>query len=48
MTRTLGDIEAKDPEFDGIPHCISYEPEIATFTIDKNDDFLFLGCDGIF
>lgn len=48
MTRTLGDIEAKDPEFDGIPNCISFEPEIAKFTIDKNDDFLFLGCDGIF
>jgi protein phosphatase 2C family protein 2/3 len=48
VTRTLGDIEAKDPEFEGIPNCISFEPEIAKFTIDKNDDFLFLGCDGIF
>lgn len=48
VTRTLGDIEAKDPDFQGIPNCISFEPEIAKFNIEKNDDFLFLGCDGIF
>ena len=48
VTRTLGDIEAKDKQFEGIPNCVSFQPEIAKFTIDKNDDFLFLGCDGIF
>lgn len=26
VTRTLGDIEAKDPDFQGIPNCISFEP----------------------
>jgi serine/threonine protein phosphatase PrpC len=48
VTRTLGDIEAKDRDFQGIPECVWFEPEISKFTIDKNDDFLFLGCDGIF
>jgi serine/threonine protein phosphatase PrpC len=48
VARTLGDIEAKDPDFQGIPNCISFEPEITKFMIEDNDDFLFLGCDGIF
>ena len=26
VTRTLGDIEAKDSDFEGIPNCISFEP----------------------
>lgn len=26
VTRTLGDIEAKDRDFEGIPNCISFEP----------------------
>lgn len=48
VSRTLGDIEAKDADFEGIPNCVSFEPEIAKFSVDQNDDFIFLGCDGIF
>ena len=48
VTRTFGDIEAKDADFQGMPNCVSVEPEIAKFRLSKNDDFIFLGCDGIF
>ena len=26
VTRTLGDIQAKDTDFEGIPNCVSFEP----------------------
>ena len=48
VSRTIGDIEAKEPQFGGIPGVVIAEPEITYFTIDDNIDFLMLGCDGIF
>ena len=34
--------------FNGIPNKILFQPEIAKFNIEKNDNFLFIECDGIF
>lgn len=47
VSRTFGDIEAKLPEFGGIPNIITAEPDV--FDCDLSDaDFLVLGCDGVF
>lgn len=48
VTRTLGDIEAKLPEFGGIRNCISTDPEICKYSLTGKEDFIILGCDGIF
>ena len=48
VSRTIGDIEAKYLQFDGNPKVVIAEPDIFEFEITDQDDFLFLGCDGIF
>jgi protein phosphatase 2C family protein 2/3 len=49
VSRTFGDIEAKQPKFGGKPGVVIAEPEISQFTINENvHDFIVLGCDGIF
>ncbi len=48
VTRTFGDIEAKDPDLGGIRNCISSEPEICKYTLTGKEDFILLGCDGLF
>ena len=49
MSRTFGDIEAKNPKYGGKEGVVIAQPEISQFTL-KNDfhDFIVLGCDGIF
>jgi protein phosphatase 2C family protein 2/3 len=44
VTRTFGDIEAKFAEFGGNPKTIICGPEIYSFTITENDDFILLAC----
>ena len=48
MSRTIGDIEAKLPIYKGKPIIIIFTPEINSFKIESEHDFLVLGSDGIF
>jgi serine/threonine protein phosphatase PrpC len=48
VSRTIGDIEAKDPRYGGNPKCVIPTPDIRVFKIKSNYDFIILGCDGVF
>ena len=48
VMRTIGDIKAKKKEYGGIPGTIINIPEIFIYDINGNDEFIVLGCDGIF
>lgn len=48
VSRTIGDIEAKYKQFEGNPRVIISDPDIYEITISDNDDFILLGCDGMF
>lgn len=48
MSRTFGDIEAKQEKFEGNPKVVVAEPDITAFKIRNNFDFILIGCDGIF
>lgn len=48
VSRTFGDIEAKLLKYGGNPNVVVATPEIKSFKITKEHDFVVLGCDGIF
>ena len=49
VSRTIGDIEAKNPEYGGNPNVIISEPDIFIYDLKNDDvDFFILGCDGIY
>ena len=49
VSRTIGDAEAKTPEFGGNPNVIISEPDIYCYDLEKDDiDFFILGCDGVY
>jgi protein phosphatase 2C family protein 2/3 len=48
VCRTFGDPEAKLTQFGGNPNVITATPEIKSFEITANHDFIVLGWDGIF
>jgi len=48
VARTFGDPEAKIKSLNGNPNVIIHNPEIKQFQIQKDHDFIALGCDGIF
>jgi serine/threonine protein phosphatase PrpC len=48
VMRTEGDIKAKKKEFGGVPESIINMQEIFIYDINSNDDFIVLGCDGIY
>ena len=48
VSRTVGDIEAKYAQFQGNPEVVIATPDIYEFEITKGDDFMLMGCDGIF
>jgi protein phosphatase 2C family protein 2/3 len=48
VCRTFGDYEAKLPDRAGNPKVVIAIPEIKSFEISKQHDFIFMGCDGIF
>lgn len=48
VSRTIGDIEAKDVRYGGNPMGVIPTPEIKCFKIRPNYDFIILGCDGVF
>jgi len=48
VSRTIGDIEAKMTKFGGNPLCVVCQPDVKEILIKDSDDFILLGCDGIF
>ena len=48
VSRTFGDIEAKIIKFGGLPNVITAIPEIFSYKITDDTDFIILGCDGIY
>jgi protein phosphatase 2C family protein 2/3 len=48
VSKTFGDIEAKRPKYGGNPNVIVCDPDIKSFQIQDNFDFILVGCDGIF
>lgn len=48
VLRTIGDIQAKKEDYGGKPGCIISTPEIFICDLNKEDDFIVMGCDGIF
>ena len=49
VSRTIGDVEAKNVNFGGNPNVIIAEPDIYCYDLNKdNIDFFIMGCDGIF
>jgi len=48
VSRTIGDIEAKDARYGGKADVVISTPEIRSFKILDSYDFILLGCDGVF
>ncbi len=48
MSRSFGDIEAKNPKFGGMPNVLISTPDIKSVKLTEDIDFIVLGCDGIF
>lgn len=48
VSRTIGDIEAKDERYGGNPKVVVATPEIRCFKIKPNYDYILIGCDGVF
>ena len=48
VSRTFGDIEAKDPKFGGVSGVVVALPDITEIELDEEYNFMILGCDGIF
>ena len=48
VSRTFGDIEAKDENFGGNKTAIIALPDITEIELDENYNFIVIGCDGIF
>ena len=48
VSRTFGDIEAKDSKFGGIPGVVLALPDITEIELDDEYNFMVIGCDGIF
>ena len=48
VSRTFGDPEAKFEFRGGNPNVVVCKPDIKAFKIQKEHDFIVLGCDGIF
>jgi protein phosphatase 2C family protein 2/3 len=48
VSRTIGDIECKDIKAGGNPNVIISMPEIKYFDISSTNEFILIGCDGIF
>ena len=48
VSRTFGDIEAKETKFGGIPGVVLALPDITEIELDDEFNFMVIGCDGIF
>jgi hypothetical protein len=43
VSRTIGDIDAKLPKYGGNPNVVIATPDILSFNLKQNHDFIFLG-----
>jgi len=48
VSRTFGDAEAKLVKYGGNPNVVIARPDITSFKISGEHDFIVIGCDGIF
>ena len=48
VSRTIGDIEAKDEKYGGKKGVIMSMPDVTEMEINNEFDFMIIGCDGIF
>lgn len=48
VSRTFGDPEAKVEFRGGNPNVVACIPDVESFKITKDHDYIVLGCDGIF
>ena len=48
VSRTFGDIEAKEVKYGGNPKVVIPTPDIICFKIKNNYDFVIIACDGVF
>jgi protein phosphatase 2C family protein 2/3 len=48
VSRTFGDIEAKDPKFEGNKNVVVALPDITEIELSEEYNLIVLGCDGIF
>ena len=48
VSRTFGDIEAKEEKFGGMKNVVVALPDISEIELDENYNFIVMGCDGIF
>ena len=48
MSRAFGDIETKYIKYGGTPGVISSLPEVHAHKLDPRDDFILMGCDGLY
>ena len=48
VSRTFGDIEAKDERFGGMKNVVAALPDITEIDLDEEFNFIIIGCDGIF
>ncbi len=48
IMRSIGDIKSKLKEFGGLPGNIIAVPEVFVYDYSTGDDFIVMGCDGIF
>lgn len=48
VSRTFGDIDAKIASLGGKPGVVIAEPEVRVYEARDNQDFILIGCDGIF
>ena len=48
VSRTLGDIEAKDEKFGGKKNVVIALPDITELELNDEYNFIVIGCDGIF
>ena len=48
VSRTFGDVEAKLVKYGGNPNVVVATPEIKSFRITKDHDFIVMACDGVF
>ena len=44
VSRTIGDLEAKSIKYGGNPKVVIPIPDIISFDLTSNTDFIFIGC----
>jgi serine/threonine protein phosphatase PrpC len=48
VSRTIGDLPAKDPARRGNPRCVVAEADVFEVRLEHDHDFMVLACDGVF